>query len=147
MKFYDIQASLIGSRNVVAISTCRTKLADLDVMTSWDAYFLTREMANHRARSLICIPRWEKPGNLEKPVRGGEGVARVTVSGRRPGERPVACIMILRCCFFLTSNICFIHVQLTKIPKSSFDGLYGNRGALIRHRINVHGYTQTRIDK
>ncbi len=67
---------MIGSRNVVAISICRAKLTDFDGMTSWDTYFLTREMANHRAKSLICILWWKKAGNLER----GRGL---TVSGKR----------------------------------------------------------------
>ncbi len=67
MSHDKIRQATFASENLVASGLRHV----FDVMTSWDTYFLTRVMANHHARSLICILWWRKVGNLEKPVREG----------------------------------------------------------------------------
>ncbi len=87
---------LIGSRSVMTISIVGQNLQALMSVTSSDTWLLTREPANHHARSLICILWWKKAVNLEKPLtRGGEEEEGGGYSFHcclKAGDRPAACL-------------------------------------------------------
>ncbi len=95
--------------------------------------FLTREPANHRARSLICILWWKRAVNLEKPLKrgvDGGGDAVFTVVWRQVTSRlpvPWVCGAVT----FLTSK--YVYIYLTTCSQS-----YGNYGALVRRRIKYY---------
>ena len=93
-------------------------------------------------RSLICILWWKKAVNPEKPLmRGWRWVGCSFHCCLKAGVQPDTCLYREFAALwggattFLTSKYLFLHVQLTKLTKSSFSGLYGNRGALLRQRI------------
>ena len=76
---------------VMTISIVGQKLQALMFVTSSDTEFLTREPANHRTRSLICIHWWKKAegGICGEAVNGGVEVGGAVFTA---GDRPAACL-------------------------------------------------------